>query len=252
MPNLSNQDVQLAQGMFISSSTQQHPLGTRGCDAAGHVHRYVKAGAADLVAGLTVQSSVTIAGHFLQQANTTGNLTAGSPSIKVTCASTAAVGFYNEGYMLFATGLGQGMRLMIDRHAAVSTGATGEFFFYPDDPLTVAISTGTTKVSLFANKYAGVITTPATTATGAIVGVATYIITAAQFGWVQTWGPCGCVGDDTTALGGLVWGPAGTTGRVVGADATGATTLLAKQMIGFLMQTNVQAQVVMVDLRISP
>jgi len=252
MPNLSNQDVQLAQGMFVSNANQQHPLGTRGCDAAGHVHRYCKAGVADLVAGLTVQSSAPIAGHLLQQANTTGNLTAGSPSIKVTCASSAAVGFYSEGYMLFATGLGQGMRLMIDKHAAVSTGATGEFFFYPDDPLTVAISTGTTKVSLFANKYANVITTPATTATGTIVGVATYIITAGQFGWIQTWGPCGVVGDDTTALGGLVWGPAGTTGRAVGADATGAATLLAKQIIGVLMQANVAAQVMLVDLKISP
>jgi hypothetical protein len=141
---------------------------------------------------------------------------------------------------------------MIDKHAAVSTGATGEFFFYADDALVVAISTGTTKVSLFQNKYANVIVVPATTATGTLVGVATYIITAAQFGWIQTWGPCGCVGDDTTALGGLVWAPAGTTGRAIGADATGAATLLIKQIIGHLMQANVSAQVVLVDLRISP
>ncbi len=250
--NLSNQDVQLAQGMFVSSATQQHPLGTRGCDAFGHVHRYVKAGAVDLVAGLTVQSPALTAGHALLVPNTTSGLAVGSLSIKLTCASTVAVGFYGDGYALVATGLGQGQRLIIDRHAAVSTGATGEFFFYPEDALVVAISTGTSKVTLFPNKYAGVITTPATTATGVIVGVATYIITAAQFGWVQTWGPCGVVGDDTAALGEAVWGPTGTTGRVAGADATAAATVTTKQLIGFMIQVNVQAQVCLVDLRISP
>jgi hypothetical protein len=59
--NLSNQPVNLAQGMFVSSATQQHPLGTRGVDNFGHVHRYVKVGALDTVAGLAYQSAAPIA-----------------------------------------------------------------------------------------------------------------------------------------------------------------------------------------------
>ncbi len=53
--NLSNQDVQLAQGMFVSSATQVHALGTRGFTPDGRVYRYVLAGAVDLIAGRCVQ-----------------------------------------------------------------------------------------------------------------------------------------------------------------------------------------------------
>ena len=60
--NLSNHDVMLGQNMFESSSTQKHPLGTRGVDAMGNVYRYVLAGAVDLIPGRVQQSPAPIAG----------------------------------------------------------------------------------------------------------------------------------------------------------------------------------------------
>jgi hypothetical protein len=250
--NLSNQDVQLAQGMFVSSATQQHALGQRGYTQDGRVYRYAKAGAADLVAGHALQSPATTVGNLAKAINTTSATGVGATSIKVTAGSTTAVGFYNEGYAMIASNAGAGLVYYINNQAAISTGATGEIFFYvPEDALAVAVSAGSSTVSLFPSKYNGVVTFP-TTATGVLVGVAAYVITAGQFGWIQTWGPAACLGDDTTAIGAMVYVPAGTTGRVIGADATVTTTILTKQYVGQLMQADVQAQWVGVDLRIAP
>jgi len=251
--NLSNQDVQLAQGMFVSSATQQHPLGTRGIAPDGRYFRYAKAGAADLVAGHALQSPATIVGNLARAVNTTSATGVGGTSIKVTAGSSTASQFYQEGYAMIASLAGAGLTYYINSQAAISTGATGEIFFYsPEDNLQVAISAGSSTVSLFASKYNGVVTFPATTATGVLVGVAVYVITAGQFGWIQTWGPCAVLGDDTTAIGAPVFCPAGTTGRVIGADATVTTTLSTKQLAGYLMQADVQGQWVGVDLRIAP
>lgn len=247
--NLSNQDVQLAQAMFVSSSTQQHPLGTRGSTPDGRVYRYVKAGAVDLIAGNIIQSPAPPAGQLTKAVNTTTSTGVGSTQIALTCASSVAANFYAEGYLIFASGAAQGVGpLFINNHAAVSTGATGVFNLYAEDALPVAITT-TTTVTLMPNKYSGVIQLPATTATGVIVGVATYIITATQFGWIATWGVCSVLGADTTAIGAWVYGPATACGQASGFTAT---TLLTGQAIGHLLQANVAAQYVAVDLTISP
>ena len=248
--NLSNQDVQLAQAMFESSSTAKHPLGTRGADSYGRIYRYVKAGAVDLIAGNVIQSPAVVAGHLTLAINTTsGGTSIGSLNFSVTCASTVAANFYADGYAVIATGAGQGVGpYVISSHAAVSTGATGLFNLYAEDAFVVAITT-TSKISLIQNKYSGVIQLPASTATGVIVGVATYVITAAQFGWIQTWGPCSVKGADTTAVGAWVYGPATACGEASGFTAA---TLLTGQVIGHLLQANVAQQYVAVDLTISP
>lgn len=251
--NLSNQDVQLAQQMFVSSSTQQHPLGTRGYTPDGRAYRYALAGAVDLIAGTVVQSPAAIAGHQTLAVNTTSGVAVGATSVAVTCASAAATNFYAEGYAIIASGAGQGYLYSIDKSPAVSTGATGQFTFYaPEDAIQVAITT-TSTVTLVANKYRGVIIVPATTATGLVVGVATYVITAAQYGWIQTWGPCATLSNDASAMGQLVNGIAATCGRVAFMSSPAVTACaIVGQFVGHVYQTGVAGQWVIVDLRIAP
>jgi len=259
--NLSNQDVRLAQGMFVSSATQVHPLGTRGSTADGRVYRYVKAGGADLVAGNVIQSPAIPAGQLTKAINATSAVGLGATLITVTCASSVAAGFYNEGYLIVASGAGQGFLYTINNHPAVSTGASGIFRLYDEDALQVAV-TITSTVSLIPNKYGGVIRTPVTTATGVIVGVATYVITSLQFGWIQTWGPCAVLGGDTNALGSPVDGVSSTAGRIrafvvssvvpVATTSQTVTGTATGQLIGYLLQTNVDGQWIAVDLTISP
>lgn len=251
--NLSNQDVQLAQGMFTATAaaaTPVHPLGTRGSDTFGRVYRYVRAGAVDLIAGNVIQSPAVVAGALTLAVNTTSNGTnIGSLSFAVTCASSIAANFYADGFAVIATGAGQGVGpYVINNHAAVSTGATGVFNLYTEDALVVAITT-TSKISLLQNKYNSVVQMPASTATGVIVGVATYVIPATACGWIQTWGTCSVLGADTTAVGAWVYGPATACGQASGFTAA---TLLTGQVIGHLLQANVAGQYVAVDLTVSP
>lgn len=273
--NLSNQDVQIAQQMFTSSATQIHPLGTRGADDMGRIFRYCRAGAADLAMGQVVQGPATVAGHLtLTPHTTTGGTAPGSVNIMVTCVSAVSTGFYNEGFLMVASGSGAGGSFKINNFfslggsatgqvgVSISTGATGQFVLYNEDAIPVmtnmTIATSS-KISLIPNQYMNVIVAPVTTLTGPIVGVSTYPITATQFGWIQTWGPCPVLSNDTATLGGSVVGVATTTGRVEGAQgATAAATttflgnILKSPIIGFMMAVGVQGEWRPVFLTISP
>ncbi len=247
--NLSNQDVQLAQGMYVSSATQQHPLGTRGCDATGRVYRYCRAGAVDLAAGNVVQSAATVAGNLTMSVNATSSgLTVGDIQFTVTCSSAVSTGFYREGFAVIATGSGQGYIYYVNNHPSVSVGANGVFTLYPEDAFVVAITTAS-KISLLPNLYQNVIVMPVTTATGVALGVSNYVITATQFGWIQTWGPCAVLSDDTTALGAMVNAVAGVCGRASGFTAAG---LLTGQILGNLMAAGVAGEWRPVYLKVSP
>lgn len=261
--NFSNQNVQLAQGMFISSSTQVHPLGTRGYDDMGRAYRYARAGASDLVAGNVIQGVGAVAGHLTLAVNTTsGGTTPGSMSIAVTAVSAISTGLYNEGLLIVASGSGQGTAYKINSCPAVSTGATGAFTLYFEDAMPVmtnmTIATSS-KISLIPNPYMNVIQAPVTTLTGPIAGVCTYPITATQYGWLQTWGPAPVLSNDTTALGDPVIGVGSTAGRVEGwvAATSGATSTFLGNLtrggaIGYMMAVGVQGEVRPVFLTIAP
>lgn len=258
MALLGSQDVQVGGANFVSSATPLFELGARGYTRDGRVFRYVLSGTSALVAGEVIQSPATIAGHLTLTVNTTSGTAIGATTISLTCGSTVAVGFYNQGHLIVASGAGQGLTYQINNHPAVSTGATGAFKLYDEDGLAVAITT-TSTVSLIANKYSGVIQAPVTTATGVVVGVATYAIAATQYGWLQTWGIAAVRGGDTNALGSAIDGVASTAGRARGwVQATGGATtsflgsVATGQAIGYLLQTNVDGQFVAVDLRIAP
>lgn len=255
MSNLSNTDVKLGQNMFESSSTQKHPLGTRGVMSDGRVFRYVLAGAVDLIAGTVLQSPAVVAGHQTLAVNTTSQVAIGGSGVALTCASSVAANFYSEGYAVIASGAGQGFIYQLDAHAAVSTGATGQFPFYlPSDANTyVTAITTTSTVTLSANKYRGVVIAPITTATGLIVGVAQYVITAAQFGWIQTWGLAAVLSNDASAMGQWLNGIAATCGRSAFMSSPAVTACaIVGQFIGHAYQTGVQGQFTVADLRISP
>jgi len=254
MALLCSQDVALGGTNFISAASPRFELGTRGYTRDGRVFRYVRAGASALVAGEVMQSPATIAGHLTRAVHTTSQTGFGSTLISLTCGSTVAAQFYNEGYLMIASGAGQGVQYQIKNHPAVSTGATGAFTLYDDDAVTVAI-TATSTVSLIPNKYSGVIEMPVTTATGVAVGVACYPIAITQYGWIQTWGPCPVRGGDTNAIGSAIDGVSSTAGRArafVAIGTSGDSTLYTGQAIGYLLQANVDGQFVAMDLRIAP
>lgn len=235
--------VAVGQDDFISSATSAHKLGTRGVSDDGRVFRYVQAGAADLVAGNTIQSSAILANHL---ANTPPAVAIGATSFTYTPGATAgAAGLYADGYLQVDTTPGNGYTYGVSGHAAITSSTA--FTLNLKDPIQIALTTSS-RVGLLVNPYKNVIQFPVTTATGTLVGVADYVIAATQFGWVQTWGICSTLIAGTPALGAMVLAPGTAAGAAV---VMTTTNLVVAQIVGTMAQIGVDGKNNYVFLRIA-
>lgn len=235
----------VGQDDFISSATPVHKLGTRVVSDDGRVFRYCKAGAVDLVAGNVLQSPAIIANHLATTATATA---LGLKTLTFTPGATAGTaGIYNDGFLGVDTTPGNGYTYSVASNPTITSSVA--FQLSLKDPLQVALTTSS-RLGLLANPYNGVIQMPATTATGTLVGVATYIITAAQFGWIQTWGPCSVLIAGTPALGAIVMAPGATAGAAEIIVAAG--TLIVAQIVGNMAQIGVSGKNNFVRLQITP
>lgn len=244
MPTFVQEAIGLGQDGFTSSTTQAHPLGTKGVTKDGRIFRYVKAGAVDLVAGNVIQSPAVVVNHLaLTPVLTTFAAGIGATTVAATLGATlATVNQYAEGYVGVSDGgasIGQGNQYGISGHASVLSSGIITLTLKADDPIQVAW-TSSTRVGLLANPWNGVIQMPVTTATGTIVGVAPYIITASQFGWVQTYGVANPLINGTPALGAMLLGVSGTTAGSV--DIATAAPLIVSQIIGTICQIGVSTK----------
>jgi hypothetical protein len=229
MPNLtSDTPIGFSAQLFASSTTQQHKLGTRAVTADGRVFRYVLAGAADLVVGNMIQAPAQIANH---QQLTPSAAAIGATSIVATLGATAATaGQYADGFAIIDTTPGLGYAYPILGHAAVASAGVITLTLPADSPIQVALTTSS-RVSLQANPYSGVIQTPVTTLTGACVGCAVYPIPATQYGWIQTKGPCSVLVAGTPGVGLAVVVPGTAAGCVVIDSAAAATPIVGSMMV---------------------
>jgi hypothetical protein len=229
--------------MFESSATQKHPLGAVGRTPDGRVFRYCEAGASDLVAGNVIQSSAILANHL---ATTATAAAIGATSLVFTPGATGgAANLYAEGLLQIDTTPGNGYTLAVKDHPAITSSTA--FTVNLEDPLQVALTTSS-RLGLVANLYKNVIQVPVTTATGSVVGVAVYIITATQYGWIQTWGPCSTLIAGTPALGAAVLSPGTAAGAAV---VMTTTNLVVAQVVGNMMQIGVDGKNNFVDLTIA-
>lgn len=243
MPNLTCDPVGSVDQLWSSSATQAHQLGTRFVTRDGRVFRYCKAGAADLVVGNVIQAPAQDTAH---QQLTPAAAAIGATSFTATLgASAAAANLYAEGWAIIDTTPGLGYAYPISGHAAVLASGVITLNLPADSPIQVALTTSS-RVSLQRNPYAGVIQSPVTTLTGAVVGVAVYPIVAAQYGWIQTHGPGAVLIAGTPGVGLAVVVPATAAGAVVVDGAAAAT-----KVVGSMMVTGVDGKVQAVLLNIN-
>jgi hypothetical protein len=242
MPSFSADPVNAYADMWSSSATQRHQLGSRFVTPDGRVFRYVLAGASNLVVGNMIQASAQNTAH---QQLTPSAAAIGATSIVATLgASAAAANLYAEGVAIIDTTPGLGYAYPISGHLAVESSGVITLLLPRDSPIQVALTTSS-RVSLQRNPYAGVIQAPATTLTGAVVGVCVYPITAAQYGWIQTRGVAAVLITGTPAVGAAVVSPSGTAGAAAVDPADAAVTI-----IGSMMVTGVSGKVQAVNLRL--
>lgn len=225
MPNLTSDPQGAGQALYASSASAKHALGERLVTSDGRVFRYAKAGASNLVAGNWIQSPAQVANH---QNIAVAAAAIGATSITVTLGATAATaGQYAGGQAVVTITPGLGQAINIVAHPAADASAT--LVLTLGEPLRVAL-TSSTRIDLIPNPYNGVIQSPVTTLTGAVAGVATYIITAAEYGWLQRSGPAGALIAGTPAVGAAIVLPGTAAGAAV-VDGAAAATLVVGSML---------------------
>lgn len=181
------------KGIYEESSTQLLPLGQR-LVVGDRVFRYALAGGSALAAGKVMSSPAEIGDAEDLAVNTA---LAGDTSVTVTLGATAVVaGDYDEGYMLVIDVDSEGHTFRIKSTPAADASATLVVTLY--DEIIVAFVADTT-VTLIPNIYRKVVIFTASSQVGVAIGVPPIAVTAANFFWLQTWGPCAILRDENTA-----------------------------------------------------
>lgn len=202
-------------------------VGTRFSLADNREIVLVQNGGTALVAGNLIQGPVSIGANHTGLA-VVSNAAIGATQITVTLGGTlATANQYQGGYAVISAGTGIGQTLRIASH--LSGTSSGNVILTLEDPLSVAITSATSKVSLTLNPYgssngtdvrtSGVVVSPAT-ATGPTVGVTITPIPAStttvpSYGFIQTRGPVACLNDSATAIGLDVMPSSSVPGAVV-------------------------------------
>lgn len=227
MAELTGYTQSFGQPVFVSSATPVTIPGDRGRTVDGREFVYCQAGAGGaLVAGNIIQSAAELTNHD----NLTPTAAAiGSLTITATLGNTAVTeNQYAGGTIAIDTTPGLGYTYLITSHPAADASAACTFTIAR--PGVIVALTTDSRVTLCPNPWKGVIQAPATTLTGAIVGVAPYVIAASEYGWLQTKGPCATLSAGTIAVGAVMVSPSGTAGAGVTDPANASVVILGSAM----------------------
>ena len=236
--SLSSAPLIFGQDVFTSSSTQLADIGAYAETADGRGWRYSLVGATATVAGKVYQGKALDAtndqpsgGHAVAAA------AIGDLSVTTTATLTVTANEFAGGYLSVVVTPGQGYTYKIKSHAAATTAVVTMNL---EDPLVIALTTSS-RVIWVQNTYKGIIIEPGTP-TAAIAGVPNTIITAAEYGWVQTWGPCAVLFTGTGAAGKAVGSLTG------GTSGSAAPAIAATNILGYHMATGITTEYSLVHL----
>jgi hypothetical protein len=235
----------LVQGLYDESATQKHRLGTRIRLSDGREFVYTQAGASNLLPGKVNVSPAPVTNHTNCALSAAAVL--GATTIIPTLGATAAtLNQYAEGFAYFnddgaATGEGQCYKV---KSSPVNAGSLAASVVLYDELREV--TTTASEVSLIANPYDGVLVAPATTLTGAPVGVATFTVTALYYFWMQVFGPCPVLTEGTLVLGQNAQVSLTTAGSV----GPVAETSSVEPVIGHVLSVNATTEYSLIFLRL--
>ena len=223
-------------------STKLFPLGTQMVLEDARTFRYGLNNATNASFAGDLQQAEAPDANFDELAYNT-NPAVGDLSMSITNGATAIVADdYLEGWAVTnntnstTSALDAGYMYRLATHLAVATTAAGTFNFYGSVDVVAVFATGG-EVALVRSPYAQFIICP-TTLTREVIGVAAARITAAQFGWVQTRGPCAVLTEGTPVIGTHVG--AGTTAGAVTVDA--GTADLESIKLGYTIEIGISTE----------
>lgn len=171
--------VTFSQGIHEQSATQKEILGTLRILNDGRKFRYCKNGGVALVAGVPIKSPAFVANHVDEAC--AANVAVGSLTVTGTLTTAATANQYKDGYLQINAGAGAGLQYQIDGNTAGTT-----CVIQLKEPIRVALTSATSKLSLVYNPWANVVASDATTVSPA--GVPPIAVTASYYFWSQTGG----------------------------------------------------------------
>lgn len=231
------------QDMYLTDTTQRHPLGTLAVTKDGRCFRYASAGAAALIEGNLIQSAAPIANHLAltSAAQAIGDGTQKNPIVVTPGATAGAANLYAEGMLNIDTTPGNGYLYRISGHAAITSSVAFNLFLDPDDTIQVALTTSS-RYGLIHNPFKTNIIS-ATTVTAPVSGWAVSPIaanTAAEnYGWLCTRGLVSALINGTPGVGiGVI--SSGTTAGAV--DVAAVAAEINVRIIGRMAQVGVSGK----------
>lgn len=221
--------IQLAaQDIYKTNTNKLHRLGAQGVTRDGRVFRYTLAGAVDLAAGKVNQVAAVVGNH--QNIAVFAAAAVGDNVVQLTLGATATTAAqYDDGYVVGFDTPGVGQCLNISGTPVLALSTSGPFQLY--DPVATALTTAS-KVNLEKNQWSGALVYATGATTEFCNGVASVLISAATYGWLQTRGPAAVLTNGAITKGaGVV--PGQTTAGSVDIEATTTIT----QRVGTQIQT---------------
>lgn len=179
-----------ATDLPVVTSQKLEDYGIVGATKDGRRYRYVQFGGT-VTAGNLVIAPALVTNH--QNIAVAAAANAGDTQVTVTLGATAATqDQYAEGLLTIGVdGSGVPVTRKIKGNSAGASSGTITVTLDSREPLLFALTTSN-KVSLSPSLFNGV---TASSTAGFPVGVAVNSATSGQYGWVQTYGPCGIVND---------------------------------------------------------
>lgn len=191
------------QDVFTTNATQMTDLGAFASTGDGRYFRYVLNGAVTMVPGKVYQGPAQDATNQSPAGGLAVAAAAiGATQVTLTGSLTLAANLLAGGYMSVCITPGQGYTYKVKGNSAVAAAASCVVTL--EDPILVALTTAS-KVVFMLSPYNGTVVAPGTL-TSSPIGVSIYPVTNAQYGWVQTHGPVGCLVTGTLASAGLAVG----------------------------------------------
>lgn len=241
-----------------SSTTPSYPLGYRVQLSDGRAFRYGHFGAATnnaiLVAqDVSEQGTGAIDDNAIiapASAVTTSDGTLGSKFVEMTLASISANQLAG-GYLHTEDDTGEGYTYRIKGNTATGDPATGNIRIELYDKLQIAVD-ATTDAFICGDLY-GNLEGATTGADTIIAGVTTAIQAAADFGWVQTWGPGSVLCSGTPAVGTILTLDDAVTGAVsaLAGGGTDVADAITDPIVGYAMHVGTNAAHILAYLQIA-
>lgn len=231
--------------LYSNSATQLMPLGAYAESTDGRGFRYALVGAVATVSGKVYQSSALDATNYQPSGGlaVSAAVAIGGTSVVTSTSTTWTANALAGGYLSFDAGTPAGILgnlLKIKGNTATSAATGGTITL--EDPVTVALTTSS-KFIVTPHPYSGVVIEPGTP-TGVIVGVAPYIVTAAQYGWIQTYGAASVLFTGTGVAGKAVGSLTG------GTSGSSAPAIAATNILGYHIATGITAEYALIYLTI--